>query len=203
MEQAAKTSGEVQRNELLDVAALLFATKGFHATSMRELAARLQIKAGSLYYHIRSKDQLLNEICEIGMRGVASNMQQANSGANDFAATVRAIVLGHADLISRYGNYLICYQNEYVHLAPDIRERMRLELVAFHRRIDDMFRRAVATGEAPADLSIKDARLALIGILYQLSRLGPEKPRGNLLKAAKGMSDILCYGLATGGPSKP
>jgi TetR/AcrR family transcriptional regulator, cholesterol catabolism regulator len=202
MQQAAKTSGEIQRSDLLDAAAFLFATKGFHATSMRELAARLQIKAGSLYYHITSKEQLLNEVCEIGMQGVTANMEQADCGRNDFAATIRAIVLGHVDLISRYGNYLSCYQNEYVHLAPDIRERMRLELIAFHRRIDEMFRRAIDRGEAPADLIIKDARLALIAILHQLSRLGAEQARGKLLKAARGMSDILVYGLASGRPTK-
>src|SRR5690348_14242136 len=106
MEQTPKSNGDLQRNHLLDAAAHLFATKGFHATGMRELARHLKIKAGSLYYHITSKDQLLNEICEIGMNGLSLNIDRACAEHSRFPATIRAIVLGHAQLIRHYGSYL-------------------------------------------------------------------------------------------------
>jgi len=48
---------------ILEKAAGLFKTKGFAATSMRELASELGIEAPSLYNHIGSKDELLQEIC--------------------------------------------------------------------------------------------------------------------------------------------
>jgi AcrR family transcriptional regulator len=195
MTESTKATIDLQRTELLDAAAFLFATKGFHATGMRELAPQLKIKAGSLYYHISSKDQLLNEVCEIGMRGLSSNIDQAVANNHGLPETIRSIVIGHADLLNHYGSYLTCYQNEYVHLATDVREKMRRELVTFHHKIDDVFKRAIANGETHPELIVKNARLALIAILYQLSRLGTEHHQANLETAAEGLSAILIHGL--------
>ena len=197
MQESTKLNVELQRSQLLDAAAYLFASKGFHATGMRELARQLKIKAGSLYYHISSKDQLLNEVCEIGMRGLSLNIDRASAGNSSFPDTIRSIVTGHAQLIKHYGTYLSCYQNEYVHLTDEVRERMRLELVAFHRKIDEVFKRAIANGETRPNLVVKNARLALIAILHQLSRLGSDHHPSNLDKAADGLSEILIYGLAS------
>jgi len=203
-----KASLDLQRTELLDAAAFLFATKGFHATGMRELAGQLKIKAGSLYYHISSKDQLLNEVCEIGLSSLASNIDQAVAKNQALPETIRAIVIGHAGLLNHYGSYLNCYQNEYVHLTADVRERLRLELVTFHHKIDDVFKRAIANGETYPELIVKNARLAIIAILHQLSRLGTEHHQANMETTAEGLSTILIHGLArrsagTGGTKPP
>ena len=163
---------------------------------MRELARQLKIKAGSLYYHISSKDQLLNEICEIGLDGLSSNIDQAVANNHGLPETIRSIVIGHVDLLKHYGSYLNCYQNEYVHLAADVREKMRRELVAFYHKIDDVFKRARANGETDPELDVKNARLALIAILHQLSRLGTDHHHANLESTAEGFSTILINGLA-------
>lgn len=52
-----------KKEVILRTAAALFATKGFGAASMRNLADELGIEAPSLYNHIGSKSQLLEEIC--------------------------------------------------------------------------------------------------------------------------------------------
>ena len=119
-------------------------------------------------------------------------------GSQGFPDTVRAIVAGHAELIKQYGSYLSAYQNEYIHLTADVRERMRLELIAFHPKIDSVFERAMDNGETGPNLIVKNARLALICVLYQLSRLGSEQHQIDLHKTAEGLSEILIYGLASG-----
>jgi AcrR family transcriptional regulator len=187
-----KESVDLRRSELIATAASLFATKGYHAVSMRELAKQLSIKAGSLYYHIASKEQLLNEICTIGVRELVLNMDQAIRGHDAFTGRMRAIVSGHARLIDRFGDYLRCYQTEHVHLSPDIREHMRLELVRFHRKIEDVLKDAAAKGEIRAEINIKVARSAVIGILYQLSRTQSDRQYHDLI--ADGFSDILING---------
>jgi AcrR family transcriptional regulator len=196
MTASTKATIDLQRTELLDAAAFLFATKGFHATGMRELARQLNIKAGSLYYHISSKDQLLNEVCEIGLRSLASNIDHSAANNHGLPETIRSIVIGHTNLLNHYGSYLNCYQNEYVHLTADVREKLRLELITFHHKIDDVFKRAITNGETHPELVVKNARLALIAILHQLSRLGTEHPQTNMETTAEGLSAILIHGLA-------
>lgn len=50
----------VRRNEILDIAERLFVTKGFDRTSTNDILAEVGIARGTLYYHFRSKEDILN-----------------------------------------------------------------------------------------------------------------------------------------------
>ena len=59
-----KTADNTSRKEvIIQKAAQLFKEKGFKAASMRELAEVVGVEAASLYNHIKSKNELLHEIC--------------------------------------------------------------------------------------------------------------------------------------------
>lgn len=51
-----------RRREILATAGELFRRHGYHATSMRDIAGRLELRGSSLYAHIHSKEELLEEI---------------------------------------------------------------------------------------------------------------------------------------------
>src|SRR4030088_551773 len=51
-----------RREEVLDAAALVFYQKGYDAATTEDIAGRLDMLKGSLYYYVESKDQLLFEI---------------------------------------------------------------------------------------------------------------------------------------------
>ena len=55
------------RDRIMDEAATLFLAHGYEGTSLRQLADVVGMKAGSLYYHFSSKDELLTEILRRGM----------------------------------------------------------------------------------------------------------------------------------------
>ena len=52
-----------KKTQILEAAAILFRDKGYSATSMRDLASVVDLKASSLYNHIKSKQEILREIC--------------------------------------------------------------------------------------------------------------------------------------------
>jgi AcrR family transcriptional regulator len=191
-----KDNVDVRRSELLNAAAFLFATKGYHAASMRELAKHLEIKAGSLYYHIASKEQLLGEICIIGMKAVTHNVDEAIGGYSALSDRIRAIVSGHERVIEGFGNYFHCYENENAHLAPSTREEIRLALFEFHRKIDGIFEDATKNGEIRPDFNVKTSRFALIAMLSQLSRLHSDQHHYDLHSVAKDFADTLIDGFA-------
>ena len=51
-----------KRQQILDVAARLFREKGYKTTSMRDIAKNLNVEAATLYSHIKSKDDILEEL---------------------------------------------------------------------------------------------------------------------------------------------
>ena len=54
----------VRKNEILDAAEELFVTKGFDKTSTNDILERVGIARGTLYYHFKSKEEILNAMIE-------------------------------------------------------------------------------------------------------------------------------------------
>ena len=70
---ARESGGSERRAELLAIAAELFATRGFLATTVREIADEAGILSGSLYHHFDSKESMAEEI----LRGFLEEQKQA------------------------------------------------------------------------------------------------------------------------------
>ncbi|NGN91706.1 TetR/AcrR family transcriptional regulator [Nocardioides sp. KC13] len=62
------SSAASPRDQVLDAAAELFVTRGFAATSTREIAERVGIRQASLYYHFAGKDEILAELLQRSVR---------------------------------------------------------------------------------------------------------------------------------------
>ncbi|RQP04145.1 MAG: TetR/AcrR family transcriptional regulator [Paracoccus sp. BP8] len=62
VERQATRKAETTRQEILTAAAHLFSEKGYSDCNLRELAERVGMKAGSFYYHFKSKEEILDEL---------------------------------------------------------------------------------------------------------------------------------------------
>ncbi len=91
------------RRRLLDAAAELFSTKGYAETSLRDIAGAVGIKAGSVYYHFRSKDELYTEVLDAGMDLMIDGFTEVASGLDPTSpeprSRLRSHVFGHLDVL--------------------------------------------------------------------------------------------------------
>ncbi len=69
------------RDRLLDAATALFASHGYQAIGLRDLASHLGLRAGSLYHHIESKQGLLFELIESSLTDLLYETRQCLKGA--------------------------------------------------------------------------------------------------------------------------
>ncbi len=53
-----------RRNEILDAAEVLFVSKGYDNTTMKDILEKVQIAKGTLYYHFKSKEDILDAMVE-------------------------------------------------------------------------------------------------------------------------------------------
>src|SRR5438477_11609116 len=88
-----------RRNELLRQAARLFAEKGYHGTSTGDLAEAMGVQKGSLYAHIRSKEDLLWEVAH---DGAAAFHAALDSIPDDLPATekIRLALRAHLGVVA-------------------------------------------------------------------------------------------------------
>jgi AcrR family transcriptional regulator len=83
------------RRRILDVASALFYQRGYHATTMRQVAAGVGMKAGSLYNHFPGKQELLFTIAYDTMRELLDGALQAIEQHDEPALRLRAFVEWH------------------------------------------------------------------------------------------------------------
>ena len=67
-ELSASSRYQSQKQLAIRSAAAVFAEKGFHGASTRDIAERMGIKEGSLYYYFKSKEEALGEVCLFGIQ---------------------------------------------------------------------------------------------------------------------------------------
>ena len=65
-----------RKNEILDAAEELFAARGYEATSTGEILDRVGIARGTLYYHFRSKEEILDALIERMNRGLIARAEK-------------------------------------------------------------------------------------------------------------------------------
>ena len=71
------TRSDSRLRHILDAAAALFCEKGYHATSMRDIAQAVSMLPGSLYYHFASKEDVLVAVYEEGVRMISAAVKDA------------------------------------------------------------------------------------------------------------------------------
>ncbi|WP_313075464.1 TetR/AcrR family transcriptional regulator [Melaminivora sp.] len=101
-----KTAGEQddgnRRRKLMDKAARLFLSKGYAATSTRDIAAAVGMHSGSPYYHFKSKGALLHAVMGEGMAGALQSQQQVLERLGAAAAPreqLRVLVRHHFEIL--------------------------------------------------------------------------------------------------------
>ncbi len=99
-----RDAGEATRARIVEVALELIADRGFSATTTREIAERLGFTKAALYYHFRTKDDLLAAIVAPAMTGLAALVDEVRPRAEPAArrsvlAGYVALVAEHADLV--------------------------------------------------------------------------------------------------------
>ena len=128
------------RRRLYEAAIVLFGDQGFHAVSVRDLAASLGQQPGALYGHVASKQDLLFELMLLGVRThrdalKAALLDAGREPADQIRALVRAHVAAHltyqplARVTNREVRALSDAQRDAVAIIRGESERMFLDVI--------------------------------------------------------------------------
>jgi AcrR family transcriptional regulator len=150
-----------RRQALLDAAARLFARRGFHAASMREIARAAGMLPGSLYYHVASKDELLLAVYAEGVRRIAARVDAATAQASVPWARLEAACIAHAEMLLDGGDYA----QVVIRVRPQDCPAMEARLIALRDAHEDRFKTLVAELELPEGTDRQALRLMVLGAL--------------------------------------
>jgi TetR/AcrR family transcriptional regulator, cholesterol catabolism regulator len=116
-----------RRDSLLAKAAQLFREKGYHATTMKDIAAELEILPGSLYHHIDSKESLLLEIMRRGIEVLLERVRPVAASDLPPDLKLREVIRIHIVSIAEHPDVLSVFLHELKSLPRGQRgEQMQL-----------------------------------------------------------------------------
>jgi AcrR family transcriptional regulator len=150
-----------RKEELSRQAARLFAEKGYHGTSIGDLADSMGVQKGSLYAHIEGKEDLLYET----MRGGAAAFHGALDSVPDDAPPsekVRLALRAHLRVVSEQLDVATVFVQEWKYLEGERLEEIVSERRSYEERIRELFREGRDLGELRADLDVSAAALTFL-----------------------------------------
>ena len=150
-----------RRAELTRAAARLFAQKGYHGTSIGDLAEAMGVQKGSLYAHIESKADLLWEVARDG----AAAFHAALDAVPDYLPAtekIRLALRAHLRVVAEQLDVATVFIREWRYLDGERRE----EFVAERRRYEDRFRALFREGRELGGLrtDLDDATATLLAL---------------------------------------
>jgi TetR/AcrR family transcriptional regulator, cholesterol catabolism regulator len=150
-----------RRRELSRQAARLFAQKGYHGTSIGDLAEALGVRKGSLYAHIAGKEDLLYET----MREGAAAFHAALDGIPEHVSAnekIRLALRAHLRVVAEQLEVATVFVQEWKYLEGERLEEIVAERRRYEERIRELFREGRELSELRSDLDEHAAALLFL-----------------------------------------
>ena len=158
---------EAKRNAVLQAAAQLFNERGFHATSLDDIAARLNVTKPTLYYYVKNKDEILLQCVRQGLDMMLEGIEASRAAGGKAIDQLMTCMQVYARIVTMdFGMCLIRVGDEQ--LPPESRKELR----RLKSAIDQEFRRLVAEGVAEGSLQPCDPKMTAFVIAGALSWIG-------------------------------
>jgi AcrR family transcriptional regulator len=153
------------RDRLLDAATELFATRGFQAIGLRDLAGCVGLQAGSLYHHIENKQCLLFELIESALSDLLADTKRRMKGASTTSERIRRFVQAFVSFSLKDKYRLVLVTRELVNLGEEHKHQAHQLKAAYC----GLLKAIVAEGyqeKGPGEDEITLTTHAVIGMLY-------------------------------------
>lgn len=158
---------EAKRHAVLQAAAQLFNERGFHATSLDDIAARLNVTKPTLYYYVKNKDQILLECVRQGLQMVLKGIEESRNSGGKAIDQLMTCMRVYARIVTMdFGMCLIRVSDEELPMES------RKELRRLKSDIDMEFRRLVAEGVSQGSIKECDPKMTAFLIAGALSWIG-------------------------------
>ncbi|MBR6478494.1 MAG: TetR/AcrR family transcriptional regulator [Lachnospiraceae bacterium] len=176
---------EERKKEILDAAEELFIARGYDETSTSDILEKVGIARGTLYYHFKSKEEILDALIDRIMQEAARRMNAALSGKEDVLHKV-ILFMGAVKLDSAIGKEI----TDYAHKPQNALMHQKIQkalLTVMTPMVAKIIKDGIADGSIKTDYPEETAEMILIysSVAFDdLEELAPEE------KARKAMAFV-------------
>lgn len=195
--RVARPKSAVTRQRILDAAARTFSTKGYAGTTIMDIAKSAEMQGGSIYYYFESKDQILQEVLDVGITRVFSAVRLAISGLPAqalFRDRLKAAVVAHLTMLLQQGDYTSANIRVFEQAPPAVKLRNRKLREAYAEYWRRLLAEGQRSGDIRADADLTILRLLLLGAV-NWSVNWYKQDRMSIAELSYGFCDIVLKGV--------
>ncbi len=194
MQQATAEKYTRQRQAAIRAAAAVFAEKGFHGACTKDIAERMGIKQGSLYYYFKSKEEALGEVCLFGIQDYVGHMATIADSDQPFEAKLTSTVTSHLSSYRERNEALKVYNDERLYLPKARRSRLKELGSDYRQRLEGIFEEGRISGAVRQSVDCHFAAQAVIGMCNAWGDLIVRDPDLDLFTVIQKCTDLLING---------
>jgi AcrR family transcriptional regulator len=161
---------EERWSELIEVATDVFYHKGYDAASLQDIADRLGMLKGSLYYYIQSKEDLLYDVIRTVHEEGLANIESLAAGQGDALERLHSVIIGHIDHECRNMTKTAVFLHELQALSPERQTEIIGDGHAYRRVFVELIEAGQQAGLIRAEVNPKLAALSVLGSLNWVYR---------------------------------
>lgn len=169
------------RGDVVAAAGRLFAERGYHGTSMRDLGKELGLLGSSLYSHVESKQDLLVDVVGEGSRLFEASAAKATGHSGSAIEVLAALIDGHVEVVLNNLDIARTFLNEARMLDREHRERVIEARDHYEGAFREVLRVGAADGSFRDDVDPKTDTIFILSILNAVERW--YNPAGELNRA--------------------
>lgn len=192
------------RETLLRLAARSFATQGYTATTMRNIAEQAGIEAASIYYHFSSKEELVDVVMEHGADSIVQHINEhlaalpENANAEDRFKTA---LIGQMSALVKFGDYALAHGRLLTQLPDTVRDRQIKRRERHQQLWAKLFDDLRTEGFLREDVDIALCRVFVLGCINSVQTwFNPRK--GSLEKVAEQLFTMFFEGVGPASKAK-
>ena len=182
------------RAQAILAAASVFSEKGFHGATTKDIAERLGIKQGSLYYYFASKEEALEEVCLFGISDYVQRMDEIAASDQPFEARLLGVLTSHLTSYREKNEALKVHNDERLYLPADRRKRLKELGTHYREKLERIFEDGVADGTLRGSLDCHFAAQSVIGLCNAWGEIIVRDPALDVFTVIQKCADLLLTG---------
>jgi len=183
-----------QKLAAIRAAAAVFSEKGFHGASTGDIAERLGIRQGSLYYYFDSKEEALEEVCLYGLQQYVENMDAIAASNDPFEARLLAVVSNHLGRYREKSEALKVHNDERLYLPIERRKRLKALGSRYRAQLEQIIDDGITEGAVRSSLDSHFMAQSVIGMCNGLGEIIVRDPEADVFDLARKCTDLLLRG---------
>lgn len=149
------------KDQILAAAAQIFSQKGYHGTSMQDIALAVHLQKGSLYHHVSSKQEILYDLLNHALELLTEKVTAAISRETDPEARLRAAIKAYLTTLAEYQELAAVMLLEHRSLEP----KYRTLHIPHRDRFERIWRDLIQEGKNAGVFDSSDASMSARAIL--------------------------------------